>query len=230
MSGYVSTQIAKELRKRRIETLAEYGKRVGVNVPASMQQENDDPCRWTTSTVVHILERGEYTRYIVNFKCHKKFYKSKKWVKNDPFEWAIFEGAHEAIIKLEVYDTVQKIRDGRRLQTQWVKRPVLSGIIYCADCRHKLYQVRGRYLPHSVYMIYARNHEDKFLQLVTRNSEKAFDRELLDCQKEYEQAKARIAKLVTLIQRIYEDNVEGKISDERFAKLSGNYETEHAQL
>ena len=265
MSGYGPTQIAKELRKRRIEPPAEYGKRVGVNVPSAKLRENDDPCRWTTSTVVHILERREYTGCTVNFKTYKKSYKSKKQVKNDPSEWAIFEGMHEAIIELEVYDTVQKIRDGRRRQTPMGEMPVLSGMVYCADCGHKLYQVRGRCLPQSEYMVcatyrkkgksvcpshqirnsvieqllledlqrvtaYARNHEDEFLRLVTRNSEKALDRELRDCRKEYEQAKARIAKLDTLIQRIYEDNVEGKISDDRFAKLSGNYETEQAQL
>lgn len=265
MSGYGPTQIAKELRKRRIETPAEYGKRVGVNVPAAKQRENDDPCRWTTSTVVHILERREYTGCTVNFKTYKKSYKSKKQVKNDPSEWAIFEGMHEAIIEPEVYDTVQKIRDGRRRQTPMGEMPALSGMVYCADCGHKLYQVRGRCLPQSEYMVcatyrkkgksvcpshqirnsvieqllledlqrvtaYARNHEDEFLRLVTRNSEKALDRELRNCRKEYEQAKARIAKLDTLIQRIYEDNVEGKISDDRFAKLSGNYEAEQAQL
>ena len=265
MSGYGPTQIAKELRKRRIEPPAEYGKRVGVNVPSAKLRENDDPCRWTTSTVVHILERREYTGCTVNFKTYKKSYKSKKQVKNDPSEWAIFEGMHEAIIEPEVYDTVQKIRDGRRRQTPMGEMPALSGMVYCADCGHKLYQVRGRCLPQSEYMVcatyrkkgksvcpshqirnsvieqllledlqrvtaYARNHEDEFLQLVTRNSEKALDRELRDCRKEYEQSKARIAKLDTLIQRIYEDNVEGKISDDRFAKLSGNYETEQAQL
>ena len=265
MSGYGPTQIAKELRKRRIETPAEYGKRVGVNVPSAKLRENDDPCRWTTSTVVHILERREYTGCTVNFKTYKKSYKSKKQVKNDPTEWAIFEGMHEAIIEPEVYDTVQKIRDGRRRQTPMGEMPALSGMVYCADCGHKLYQVRGRCLPQSECMVcatyrkkgksvcpshqirnsvieqllledlqrvtaYARNHEDEFLRLVTRNSEKALDRELRDCRKEYEQAKARIAKLDTLIQRIYEDNVEGKISDDRFAKLSGNYETEQAQL
>lgn len=265
MSGYGPTQIAKELRKRRIETPAEYGKRVGVNVPSAKLRENDDPCRWTTSTVVHILERREYTGCTVNFKTYKKSYKSKKQVKNDPSEWAIFEGMHEAIIEPEVYDTVQKIRDGRRRQTPMGEMPALSGMVYCADCGHKLYQVRGRCLPQSEYMVcatyrkkgksvcpshqirnsvieqlllddlqrvtaYARNHEDEFLRLVTRNSEKALDRELRDCRKEYEQAKARIAKLDTLIQRIYEDNVEGKISDDRFAKLSGNYEAEQAQL
>ncbi len=265
MSGYGPTQIAKELRKRRIETPAEYGKRVGVNVPAAKQRENDDPCRWTTSTVVHILERREYTGCTVNFKTYKKSYKSKKQVKNDPSKWAIFEGMREAIIEPEVYDTVQKIRDGRRRQTPMGEMPALSGMVYCADCGHKLYQVRGRCLPQSEYMVcatyrkkgksvcpshqirnsvieqllledlqrvtaYARNHEDEFLRLVTCNSEKALDRELRDCRKEYEQAKARIAKLDTLIQRIYEDNVEGKISDDRFAKLSANYEMEQAQL
>ena len=45
-----------------------------------------------------------------------------------------------------------------------------------------------------------------------------------------EQAHQRIAKLDTIIQRLYEDNVEGKISDERFAKMSENYEAEQAQL
>lgn len=265
MSGYGPTQIAKELRKRRIESLTEYGKRVGVNVPAAKQRENDDPCRWTTSTVVHILERREYTGCTVNFKTYKKSYKSKKKVKNAPSEWAIFEGAHETIIEPEVHDTVQKIRDRRRRQTPMGEMPELSGMVYCADCGHKLYQVRGRCLPQSEYMVcatyrkkgksvcpshqirnsvieqllledlqrvtaYARNHEDEFLRLVTRNSEKALDRELRDCRKECEQAKARIDKLDTLIQRIYEDNVEGKISDDRFAKLSGNYETEQAHL
>lgn len=41
---------------------------------------------------------------------------------------------------------------------------------------------------------------------------------------------ARIAKLDMLIQKIYEDNVEGKISDERFAKMSASYEVEQKQL
>ena len=37
---------------------------------------------------------------------------------------------------------------------------------------------------------------------------------------ETEQAKSRIAKLDTIVQRLYEDNRDGKISDERFARMS----------
>jgi len=40
----------------------------------------------------------------------------------------------------------------------------------------------------------------------------------------------RINELDMLIERIYEDNVNGKITDERFAKLSAKYETEQAEL
>lgn len=45
-----------------------------------------------------------------------------------------------------------------------------------------------------------------------------------------EQAQTRIHKLDTIIQRLYEDNIEGKISDERFVKLSTNYENEQHTL
>ena len=77
---------------------------------------------------------------------------------------------------------------------------------------------------------YAREHEAEFIQLVTNTSEKALNRELRSSQKEYEQAKARITALDKIIQRLYEDNVVGKISDERFAKMSATYEAEQKAL
>ena len=54
---------------------------------------------------------------------------------------------------------------------------------------------------------------------------------------EHDKAKKRIAKaerrikeLDTIIQRLYEDSVSGKITDERFIKLSATYEKEQAEL
>ena len=40
----------------------------------------------------------------------------------------------------------------------------------------------------------------------------------------------RITELDTIIQKLYEDNVCGKLSDERFVKLSAGYEQEQAEL
>lgn len=45
-----------------------------------------------------------------------------------------------------------------------------------------------------------------------------------------EQATQRITKLDSIIQRLYEDNLDGKISDARFAKMAATYEQEQKDL
>ena len=49
-------------------------------------------------------------------------------------------------------------------------------------------------------------------------------------QKRLEQAQRRMGELDRLFIRIYEDNVAGKITDERFSMMSQSYEDEQAQL
>lgn len=77
---------------------------------------------------------------------------------------------------------------------------------------------------------YASDQEEDFIKLATQTSEKALNKSTKEYRREYEQSSARIAKLDVLIQRIYEDNVVGKISDERFVKMPESYETEQRQL
>ena len=40
----------------------------------------------------------DYVGHTVNFKTHKKSYKPKQKIKNNPSEWVISENTHEAII------------------------------------------------------------------------------------------------------------------------------------
>ena len=77
---------------------------------------------------------------------------------------------------------------------------------------------------------FAREHEDEFLEMVTKKSLAELNKSQREGKRELEQAMQRISKLDKIIQRLYEDNVEGKISDERFAKMSSNYEAEQEQL
>jgi len=262
IAGYGTSQIAKELQRQQILVPSAYLNSKGICTPA---QVPEDPYKWSSRTVGDLLSHREYLGCTVNFKTHKKSYKLKKTIENDPSEWQIFEGTHEAIVDEGTFETVQKIRNGRRRWTPMGEMPVLSGMVYCADCGQKLYQVRGRNLPQSEYMVcstyrkrgkdkclshqirnsviedliltdlkkvtaYAREHEEDFVRLVTQTSEKVLDKSMKEYRKEFEQGTARIAKLDVLIQRIYEDNVEGKISDERFAKMSESYEAEQQQL
>ena len=66
--------------------------------------------------------------------------------------------------------------------------------------------------------------------MVTKKKRAEADRSLRDGKREMEQAQTRIRKLDEIIQHLYEDNLEGKISDERFVKLNKNYENEQKTL
>lgn len=77
---------------------------------------------------------------------------------------------------------------------------------------------------------YVREHEDEFVEMVTNISRAETKKALQDEKRELEQAEARVYKLDTIIQQLYEDNVEGKISDERFAKMSESHESEQKSL
>ena len=49
-------------------------------------------------------------------------------------------------------------------------------------------------------------------------------------RKHWSDAEKRIAELDTIFKRLYEDTISGKLSDERFQKLSVGYEQEQHQL
>jgi DNA invertase Pin-like site-specific DNA recombinase len=263
MQGYGPSQIAKEFTRRRIMNPTAHARKNGINIPDN--RGHDDDYVWRGSTIVHMLSRQEYLGHTVNFKTYRKSYKQKKQMKNDPSEWMIFKNTHEAIIEESVFEVVQRIRDGRRRLTPMGEMPLLSGMMFCADCGNKMYQVRGRGWEHekeyfvcatyrkikggcSSHQIrnavveellldgirrvtaFARDCEDEFMEMVTKKTRSELDKSMRDSRRELEQAQARIAKLDEIIQRLYEDNIEGKISDERFAKMTANYEAEQQTL
>ncbi len=263
VQGYGVSQIANEITKRHILNPTAHAKANSIGIPDN--RENADDYTWVDSTISHMLSRQEYLGHTVNFKTYRKSYKQKKQLKRDPSEWQIFKNTHEAIIDQETFDIVQRIRDGRRRWTPMGEMPILSGMVFCADCGSKLYQVRGRNLPQGEYMVcatyrkkgkhlctshqirntvieeqlldgirnitaYAREHEAEFVQMVTKKSQEELNRSLRDSKRELEQAMSRIHKLDGIIQRLYEDNIEGKVSNERFSRMSASYEEEQHTL
>ena len=176
-----------------------------------------------------------------------------------------FENTHEAIIDQETFEIVQNIRNGRRRLTPMGEMPVLSGMLFCADCGAKLYQVRARGWTHeqehflcATYrkqkgkctshqirnvqveqillveinrmLAFVRERESEFVELLTKKNERDLNQQFRECSRELEQATQRITKLDSIIQRLYEDNLDGKISDDRFAKMISAYEQEQNDL
>lgn len=90
------------------------------------------------------------------------------------------------------------------------------------------YQLVLKQLQH--FLSYLQQIEQVFIQqqIDTTLAERRF--ELSEKQKRIEKDKKRIKELDRLFHKIYEDNVNGKLSDERFYKLSNGYEAEQKQL
>lgn len=77
---------------------------------------------------------------------------------------------------------------------------------------------------------YAGLYEDDFLKEVIGHSRQAEETERRLKEKELKSLLTRDDELDGLFERIYEDNVSGKLSDDRFAKMSRRYEEEQKEL
>jgi DNA invertase Pin-like site-specific DNA recombinase/predicted nucleic acid-binding Zn-ribbon protein len=253
MEGYGPTQIASVLKENKVLMPEAHRRAIGTT---STNPAPENPYGWRGRNISEILSRQEYLGHTVNFKTFRKSYKSRM----------IFKNTHDAIIDQETFDIVQRLREGKHFRTPMGDMPVLSGMVFCADCGSKLYQTRCANWTHDKeYMVcanyrnkgkegcsshkiynavleeillnqirevtsYARDHEEEFVDIVMKSSAKAREKEIRSSRKEYEQANARVEKLDTLIEKLYEDKVEGIISGERFKKMTLSYEEEQRQL
>ena len=262
MEGRGPMQIAKQLKEEQILNPTAYKHKEGIKTP---NPETSDPYHWNTNTVVHILERQEYTGCTVNFKTYSNSIWDKKQRENPEETRAVFYNTHPAIIDLDVFDKVQEIRQQRHRRTKTGKSHMFSGLVFSADCKAKMRYCTTSYFEerqdHFVCANYRSNtgtcsaHFIRAVvleQLVWQHMQMVIDyviryeaffrakmerrlrmesEEILRVKsKQLDKAEKRILELDKLFIRIYEDNVTGKLNDERFAVMSSNYEEEQRAL
>ena len=262
MEGKGPSQIAALLEKEKVLNPTAYKQREGRKTP---HQTPENEYRWHESTVAYILEYMEYTGCTVNFKTYTNSIYDKKQRENPMENRRIFYNTHPAIISLEVFDKVQEIRQQRHRRTATGKSNMFSGLVFCNDCKQKLYysttsyfekrqdfficsthrtnkdKCSGHYIRAVVLEQLVWKHIQEVISVVTRYE--AYFRSEMEqklrvqseetmrlCKKRLAQAERRIGELDRLFVRIYEDNVAGKLDDERFAMMSKNYTEEQKDL
>ena len=77
---------------------------------------------------------------------------------------------------------------------------------------------------------FARQHKERFVQMVMDMDLKERNKGLAKKKRLLADAEKRIAELDSIFKRLYEDNISGKLTDERFRKLSQDYEDEQSGL
>ena len=230
------------------------------------KQTQDNPCKWCKTTITKILTLQEYTGVLINFKTYSKSFKNKRRRINPEENQKVFEDHHEPIIDRSTWETVQKLRAGtKRRQPKNSEKNMFAGLLYCADCGHKLHYninhpnsaiayfncsnyrgnrgtcnethyVRADSLEQVVLLelnrmvSYLQKNEEEFAELLAQKTLRDYEREKRFRQQKLVELNARYGEVDMLFERTYEDNVNGKLSDERFMKLSKKYDDEQHSL
>ena len=77
---------------------------------------------------------------------------------------------------------------------------------------------------------FARENKEQFLAILKSRSETKSKQEMRQASREIEESESRIKTLDAIIQSLYEDKFAGKLSEERYMKMSENYESEQETL
>ena len=262
MEGRGPMQIAKQLKEEQILNPTAYKRKNGIKSPSP---EPADPYNWSTNTVGRILERQEYTGCTVNFKTYTNSIWDKKQRETPEENRVVFYNTHPAIIDLATFDKVQEIRQQRHRRTKTGKSNMFSGLVFCADCKARMYYcttsyfeerqdhfVCGNYrsntgscsahfiravvleqlvLEHIQNVIWFVLHNEAYFRAnMERLHQMRAEENLRMMRKELAKGEKRIQELDRLFIHLYEDHVAGKVSDERFAMMSRNYEDEQQAL
>ena len=224
VSGFGPSQIANQLKSEKILTPTEYWD----SISRKSSKPPSKPYNWSPAAVSNILSRQEYCGDTVNFRTKTKSFKNKKIIKN-PTE-SIFSGVifcADCKRKLYYHTEYHKTNDPANFTCS-------SYVIDTDNCT--AHYIRER----AVKELVLENIQRVFLNI--QAYEKEFARKQMDCytdekrkelaakQRELNRIKKRIEEIDNLIIKIYEDNVCGKISDERFTAFSKRYEAEQQEL
>ena len=140
LAGNGPTKIARMLTEQQIPTpgTLEY-RRTG----STRRYHPGYECKWATNTVVHILENREYTGCLVNFKTEKPSYKVKHSVENPVEKQAVLPRTTMSRSSTrETWERVQELRKQRKRPNRYDEVGLFSGMLFCADCGHVMYQQR----------------------------------------------------------------------------------------
>lgn len=111
----------------------------------------------------------------------------------------------------------------------------------CSSYKHDNSACTSHYITDEVLQIivleniqnviaYVKSYEDLFIQEQLAKSTQDELKHISKNKKELEKAKNRVIEIDNLFMHIYEDNISGKITDERFRNLSFNYDKEQKEL
>ena len=216
-----------------------------------------EPTKWGHTTIKKILTTQEYCGDVINFKSYSKSYKMKRRIENPEENRAIFLNVHEPIIDRPTWEKVQALKAGtRRKRPTVTQEPSVfsgylnfhfnqgnhdikffscqnhnSGLRKCSSTHYIRLDFLEQVVLYEVHRLacFANEYENDFIKAMVGRSAKVAENDRVRKKRELDGLLARDGELDMLFERLYEDNVSGKIDDARFAKMSKRYEQEQGK-
>ena len=106
-----------------------------------------------------------------------------------------------------------------------------SGLRKCSSIHYIRLDFLEQVVLYEVHRLacFANEYENDFIKAMVGRSAKVAENERVRKKRELDALLARDRELDTLFERLYEDNVSGKIDDARFAKMAKRYEQEQGE-
>lgn len=102
--------------------------------------------QWKTPTVKEILKNEIYIGNLIINRIGHRSYKDKTNVPKPEEEWIRHDGTHEAIIRQDVWEAVQRLNEQAKNSVKGNAPPcdsLFRGRIFCADCGSPMYANSG---------------------------------------------------------------------------------------
>jgi len=254
LEGYGLAEIAARLAADGVVNPTYYWRSRGTSRGGS--KSTVEPTKWGHTTVKKILTLQEYCGDVINFKSYSKSYKMKAIFLN-VHEATIDRQTWEKVQALQKGTRRKKptVTQEPSVFSGLLKCPECGGNlnfhfnqnnhdIKFFSCQNhnsgyrkcsKTHYIRLDFLEQVVlYEVkrlacFASEYENGFIKAMIGRSAKMAENATLRKQRELDALTARDRELDMLFERLYEDNVAGKIDDARFAKMSKRYEQEQGE-
>ncbi len=133
LEGMSPQDIAARLNQSGILSPMEYKKSLGMKFATAFKA--NPQAVWSANAVLRILKNPVYIGVLTQGKETTPSYKVHKRVTKPEDEWAVIPDSHEAIIRREDFDSVQKVLslDTRR-SPEDSNVQLFSGMVFCGEC------------------------------------------------------------------------------------------------
>jgi len=218
IEGASALNIASELNAMGIQSPHEYKKGKELPHPSGGYADKNNG-KWSATTVIRILKDETYTGTLVQGKQCTSNYKLKDLSTKPVSEWSRTEDAHEAIIRKQDFDLVQRIMNlDTRTAPDENKVYLFSGILICGCCGARMTRQTVPYKDSQYYYYRCTTGKKNGC-----NAPKVKEVDLMECVLDLVKSHVQnVISLDELLQSASEQNISRRLVKQYTARISEN--------